>query len=61
MSEMQNPEALHDIASGTSKVMKDTFVSPGMPNTPLVDREQMTQATIKGKGTEVLRESFISK
>lgn len=55
----QNPEALHDVGQGTEKLVNDAFVNPGTPAEPLVTREQMTQATIKGSGSEVLRKGVI--
>lgn len=59
MDTNQNPEALHDIASKTSKLVKDSFDNSGIPEAPLVTREQMTQATIKGEGSKMLKESII--
>ena len=59
MKETQNPEALHDVGQDLSKKVKDAFVNPGTPSSPLVTREQMTQATIKGSGTEELRNNLI--
>lgn len=59
MAEM-TPEALHDIASSTAKKVSDNFVNPGTPASPLVSRDQMTQATIRGgNGAQVLRGSII--
>ena len=55
----QNPEALHDIASKTSKLVKDNFDNSGIPEAPLVTRDQMTQATIKGDGSKMLKDSII--
>lgn len=54
-----NPEALHDIGQSKEKMVKDTFVNPGTPDSPLVSREQMTQATIKGSGADVLKANII--
>ena len=54
-----NPEALHDISQSTEKMVKDTFVNPGTPASPLVSRDQMTQATIKGNGADVLKANII--
>lgn len=54
-----NPEALHDVAQKTQKVVSDGFVNPGTPANPLVTREQMTQATIKGNASETLRGNLI--
>lgn len=56
---MENPEALHDVGQSTQKLVSDNFVNPGTPASPLVTREQMTQATIKGAGAETLRGSII--
>lgn len=56
---MGNPEALHDIGQGKEKMVKDAFVNPGTPDAPLVTREQMTQATIKGNGADVLKANLI--
>ena len=54
-----NPEALHDVGQSKEKVVGDNFVNPGTPASPLVSREQMTQATVKGNGAEVLRNNII--
>lgn len=54
-----NPEALHDVGQSKEKMVADNFVNPGTPSAPLVTREQMTQATIKGNGGEVMRGNLI--
>lgn len=54
-----NPEALHDVGQSKEKMVNDTFVNPGTPASPLVTREQMTQATIKGNGADVLKANII--
>lgn len=54
-----NPEALHDVGQSKEKMVADGFVNPGTPASPLVTREQMTQATIKGSGSETLRGGII--
>nr|UWG82430.1 MAG: hypothetical protein [Bacteriophage sp.]DAG98868.1 MAG TPA: hypothetical protein [Herelleviridae sp.] len=54
-----NPEALHDIGQSTQKMVSDNFVNPGTPSDPLVNRDQMTQATIKGNGADVLKANII--
>ena len=54
-----NPEALHDIGMSTEKMVSDNFVNPGTPGSPLVSREQMTQATIKGNGADILKANII--
>jgi hypothetical protein len=54
-----NPEALHDIGQDKSVKVGAEFVNPGTPSAPLVSREQMTQATIKGNGTEILKANMI--
>ena len=54
-----NPEALHDVCQSKEKMVKDTFVNPGTPESPLVTREQMSNATIKGSNTSVLRAGII--
>lgn len=54
-----NPEALHDVGQQKGAQVKAEFVNPGTPDAPLVSREQMTQATIKGNGTEVLKANLI--
>ena len=59
MTGNQNPEALHDVGQSKQKVVSDNFVNPGTPQNPLVTREQMTQSTIKGSGSEALRGSLI--
>ena len=55
----QNPEALHDVGQDKAKMVSDNFVNPGTPASALVNREQMTQATIKGSGTETLKQNLI--
>lgn len=57
--EKGNPEALHDISQSTQKMVQDNFVNVGTPTSPLVSREQMTQATIKGNGADVLKANII--
>lgn len=54
-----NPEALHDIGQSTEKMVADNFVNPGTPKAALVTRDQMTQATIKGNGADVLKANII--
>lgn len=56
---MENPEALHDVGQSTQKLVNDNFVNPGTPASPLVTREQMSQSTIKGAGSETLRGNII--
>lgn len=56
---MENPEALHDVGQTKEKLVKDNFVNPGTPEKPLVSREQMTQATIKGNGSDILKANII--
>ena len=55
----QNPEALHDVAQEKTQKVGEKFVNPGTPEAPLVSREQMTQATIKSNGTEILKGNLI--
>lgn len=55
----QNPEALHDLGQSKEKKVSDNFVNPGTPGSPLVQRDQMTQATIKGNGADVLKANII--
>ena len=57
--DMGNPEALHDIGQSKEKMVSDNFVNPGTPESPLVTRDQMTQATIKGNGADVLKANII--
>lgn len=57
--EKGNPEALHDISQSKEKMVADTFVNPGTPEAALVTREQMTKATIKGNGADVLKANII--
>lgn len=52
-----NPEELHDIAQSTSKVVSDKFVNPGTPESAMVKRTDMAQATLSG-GTEQLRKKL---
>lgn len=54
-----NPEALHDIGQSKEKQVGDKFVNPGTPASPLVSREQMTQATVKGNGADILKANII--
>ena len=54
-----NPESLHDVCQDNGKKVNDNFVNPGTPASPLVTKEQMTQATIKGSGAEVLKANII--
>ena len=54
-----NPEALHDVGQTKEKMVMDNFVNPGTPDSPLVTREQMTQATIKGNGSDALKSNII--
>lgn len=54
-----NPEALHDVGQSTAKMVDDNFVNPGTPDAPLVSRDQMTQATIRGNGADVLKANII--
>ena len=39
--------------------VSEKFVNPGTPDAPLVNREQMTQATIKGNGADILKANLI--
>lgn len=55
----QNPEALHDVASTTKKLVQDKFVNSGIPEEPLVTRDQMAQATVKGDGSKKLSDNII--
>lgn len=55
----ENPEALHDVGQSKKKLVDDNFVNPGTPASPLVTREQMTQATIKGASVDTLRGNLI--
>ena len=54
-----NPEALHDIGQAKDMQTQPAFVNPGTPESALVSREQMTQATIKGSASESLRANLI--
>lgn len=54
-----NPEALHDIGQSKERMVSDNFVNPGTPESPIVNRDQMTQATIKGNGADVLKANII--
>ena len=55
----KNPEALHDICQDKGKQVNDKFVNPGTPETPLVSMEQMTKATIRGNGSDILKANLI--
>lgn len=57
--ESGNPEALHDVGQSKEKMVKDEFVNPGTPEAPLVNRDQMTQATIRGNGSDILKANII--
>lgn len=59
MNEKANPEALHDIGQDKSKKVADSFVNPGTPSSPLATRDQMTQATVKGNGSDILKANII--
>ena len=59
VNDVNNPEALHDIGQSTQQQVKPAFVNPGTPASPLVTPEQMTQATIKGNSSEILRANLI--
>lgn len=59
MNENANPEALHDVGQDKSKKVGNGFVNPGTPSSPLVSRDQMTQATIKGNGADVLKANIV--
>lgn len=54
-----SPEALHDVGQSKEKMVSDNFVNPGTPASPLVSRESMTQATIKGNGADILKANII--
>lgn len=54
-----NPEALHDVGQTKGMQTQPAFVNPGTPESALVSAEQMTQATIKGSGSEILRANLI--
>ena len=54
-----DPEALHDIGQSTQKMVSDNFVNPGTPEKALVSRDQMTQATIRGNGSDMLKSGII--
>ena len=57
--EPKKPEALHDIGQNKGMQVGEKFVNPGTPSAPLVSREQMTQATVKGNGNNVLKDNLI--
>ena len=57
--ENQNPEALHDVGQDKAQKVGPNFVNPGTPETPLATREQMTQATIRGNGSEIVKSNLI--
>lgn len=59
MTYIENPESLHDISRNTTKAVADNFVNPGTPSAALVTREQMTQATIKGDGADIMKANII--
>lgn len=56
---MENPEALHDVGQSKQKLVSDGFVNPGTPAAALVSRDQMTQATIRGNGADILKANII--
>jgi len=59
MDNNQNPEALHDIGQDKGMKVTEKFVNPGTPEAPLVSRDNMTQATIRGNGSDVLKTNLI--
>lgn len=54
-----NPEALHDIGQSKEKMVADSFVNPGTSAAPLVNADQMTRATIKGNGADILKANLV--
>lgn len=54
----QNPEALHDVGQDLAQKVSPKFVNPGTPDAPLVTLDQMTQATIKGNGSEIVKSNL---
>lgn len=58
-SDKGNPEALHDIGQDKGMQVNAKFVNPGTPASPLVSRDNMTQATIKGNGSDILKANLI--
>ena len=48
-----NPEALHDIGQSKAPMVGEKFVNPGTPE------DQLTQAKIRGNGSEVMRTNII--
>lgn len=59
MAQDQNPEALHDVGQDKAQKVEPKFVNPGTPDSPLTTREQMTQATIRGNGSEIVKANLI--
>ena len=57
--DVKDPEALHDIGQDKAPKVGEKFVNPGTPDAALVNRDQMTQATIKGNGSEVMKKNLI--
>lgn len=57
--DVKDPEALHDLGQSKGMKVNEKFVNPGTPAAPLVTRGQMTQATIKGNGAEILKDNLI--
>lgn len=54
-----NPEALHDVGQDKGYRNAEKFVNPGTPESALVSRENMTQATIKGNGSDTLKANLV--
>lgn len=54
-----NPEALHDIGQSKAPMVDEKFVNPGTPEAALVSYDQLTQAKIRGNGSEVMRTNII--
>ena len=52
-------ETLHDVWMPQGRRVGDNFVNPGTPDSALVTRNQMAQATIAGARTDILRASMI--
>lgn len=55
----ENAEALHDVGHDKAQKVGEKFVNPGTPEAPLASRESMTQATIRGNGSEILKNNLI--
>lgn len=53
-----SPEDLHNRAKSTAKATDNAFMNEGIPAGPIVTKDQMTSATIKGDGAKKLTDAY---